>query len=88
MADEESKPPVTDSRFPGFNPEVEASHAETNAAQAKAAAEAAAATPQPPPPPIYTHRCRMCGALYEYELKDCISCGATASVDTLPSKAE
>jgi hypothetical protein len=41
MADESEKPPVTDSRFPGFNPEVE---------ESKAAAEAAAAPPEPPKP--------------------------------------
>jgi hypothetical protein len=41
MADKSKKEPVTDSRFPGFNPEVEASKAE---------AEAAAAPPEPAKP--------------------------------------
>lgn len=82
MADEPK--PVTDSRVLGFNPEVDASHAETQAAQQKAAAEAAGAAPQPPPPPVYTHRCDMCGALYDYELKDCVACGASGSVQALP----
>ncbi len=41
MADKGAKPPVTDSRFSGFNPEVE---------ESKAAAEAAAAPPEPAKP--------------------------------------
>jgi hypothetical protein len=38
MADEPKKPAVTDSRMPGFNPEVEESKAAEAAAAAKAAA--------------------------------------------------
>jgi hypothetical protein len=41
MADKSAKPPVTDSRFPGFNPEVE---------ESKAAAEAVATPPEPAKP--------------------------------------
>lgn len=43
MADASEKPPVVDSREPGFNPEVEASHA--------AAAAGEPEPPAPPPPP-------------------------------------
>jgi len=41
MAKESTKPPVTDSRMPGFNPEVD---------ESKAAAEAAAHPPEPTKP--------------------------------------
>jgi len=53
MADETSSKPVTDSRFPGFNPEVEASHAATAAAAAaaEAATQAASAAAAAPPMP-------------------------------------
>ena len=44
MATETTKAAPVDSRQPGFNPEVEASHAET----AAAAAASAAATPEAP----------------------------------------
>lgn len=70
MADE--KEPVTDSRLPGFNPEVEESHA--------AAEAATAAQPKPdagPPPPVHTHRCAACGGLFEHALEVCEHCGAT-----------
>jgi uncharacterized protein YbbK (DUF523 family) len=43
MADETTKPAVTDSRFPGFNTEVE----ESKAAEAAAAAKPAPAKPEP-----------------------------------------
>lgn len=85
MADEPK--PVTDSRMPGFNPEVEASHAEAETAQAKAAAEAAATTPPSPPPPTYTYRCAQCGGLYEHTFETCDSCGASDSVETLTKPA-
>lgn len=49
MTDEEVKEPVVDSRQPGFNPEVEASHAEA-AAAAAAAQPAPEPAPAPPPP--------------------------------------
>lgn len=85
MADEPK--PVTDSRMPGFNPEVEASHAEAEAAQAKATSEAAAATPPSPPPPIYTYRCAMCGGLYEQTFDTCQACSASGSVEMLAKSA-
>lgn len=87
MADETDKPVATDSRVPGFNPEVEASHAEAEAAQLKAAAEALAGSPAAPPPPAYTHRCAMCGGLYEQTFDTCQSCGASGSVEILAKPA-
>lgn len=45
MADETKAAPVTDSRFPGFNAEVEESHA-------AAAAAAGAPAPAPAPAPV------------------------------------
>jgi len=47
MADETKETPVTDSRFAGFNPEVEQSHAETAAALA---VSPPATTPSPSSP--------------------------------------
>jgi hypothetical protein len=49
MADETAKPVPTDSRQPGFNPEVEESKAATQAAQEQP--EPPAPAPEPPPPP-------------------------------------
>ena len=80
MVDEESKPPITDSRMPGFNPEVDASHAEANAAQQKAAAEAAAEAARLSAPPEPTHRCGACGALFEQAENPCPRCGAPDTV--------
>jgi len=68
--------PVTDSRFPGFNPEVE----ESKAAEAeKAEADAAKArglAAAPPPAPQHTHRCSMCGARFTERATPCPNCGA------------
>jgi len=47
MVDATAKPAVTDSRFPGFNPEVEESHAAAAAATAPAAAAEVPATAAP-----------------------------------------
>jgi hypothetical protein len=47
MADEQTKPAVTDSRFPGFNSEVE----ESKAAAEAAAHPSAPAEPEPAPKP-------------------------------------
>jgi len=53
MADETTETPVTDSRFPGFNLEVERSHAETAAALAVSppATTPSPSSPMPPRPP-------------------------------------
>jgi hypothetical protein len=48
---EEEKPAVTDSRFAGFNPEVEESHAAAAAAAAPAAAQATAPAEAKPAAP-------------------------------------
>lgn len=51
MTDESDKPAVTDSRFPGFNPEVEESKAAAEKAAAeKAAGETAAPAAKPAAP--------------------------------------
>jgi rubrerythrin len=68
--------PVTDSRFPGFNPEVEASKAAAAEAEKKAAAAAdpARAAVEALPPP--THRCTVCGGLFGAATTPCPHCGA------------
>jgi len=68
--------PVTDSRLPGFNPEVEESKA--SSAQ-KAIADAAAAHPAP----WLTHRCIMCGARFTERATPCPNCGAGYELETL-----
>ncbi len=88
MAEESAKVPVTDSRVAGFDPEVEASHAEAAAAEAAAAAAAKAADPTSPPPPTHTHRCGMCGAMYESLLHLCAACGASDSVTAIAKGEE
>jgi rubrerythrin len=80
MADEETKPAVTDSRFPGFDPEVEASHAEAAAAAQQAATQAAADLAAASAPPVPTHRCGGCGALHLHAMDVCPSCGASGLV--------
>ena len=85
MADDSAKAPVTDSRDAGFNPEVEASHAEAEAAAAEAAARAQVADLSSPPPPAYTHRCTMCGGLFEQLAQPCSVCGASDTMEALPS---
>ena len=87
MADESAKPPVTDSRLPGFNPEVEASKAEAEKAAAEKAAAAAAATPSAPPPPTYTHRCGACGGQFEAAADPCPHCGASCTIEALKPQA-
>jgi uncharacterized OB-fold protein len=77
MVDEETRPAVTDSRMPGFDPEVEASHAETAAAAQQAATQAAAEIAARSAPPVPTHRCGGCGALHMQAMKVCTSCGAS-----------
>lgn len=77
--------PVTDSRFPGFNPEVEESKA-AEAEKAKAAAAAARGEPgDGAPVPKFTHRCAMCGGLFEQHARSCPSCGANYELEALPS---
>jgi rubrerythrin len=77
MADEKTKAPVTDSREPGFNPEVEESKAAAEKAAADAAAAAQGADPAAAPPPKYTHRCGACGGMFESLAQPCPSCGAS-----------
>lgn len=66
MTDEHEKPPVTDSRFPGFNKEVEESHAAAAAAAAPAAtgakseAEAKPAGPRKPYEIIIDYMHQLC----------------------------
>lgn len=83
MADETSTTPVTDSRFPGFNPEVEASKAAAEKAAAEAAAAAAAGGEVPPLPPNYTHRCGACGGQFEQLAQPCPHCGVSGSMEEL-----
>ena len=87
MADESAKPPVTDSRVPGFNPEVEASHAEAEKAIAAQAAAIAAGLPSVPPPPTYTHRCGACGGQFEAAAEPCPACGASGMIEALKPQA-
>lgn len=87
MADETKGEPVTDSRFPGFNPEVEQSKAEFEAKLAEVRAASAAAEPTAPPAPTYTHRCGACGRIYEAFVDVCASCGSAAHIYTLEAKA-
>lgn len=75
--------PVTDSREPGFNPEVEESKA---AAEEKAKAAAAAARGEPAaevPAPPFTHRCSMCGGQFEQHATSCPSCGANYELEAI-----
>ena len=88
MADDTSKAPVVDSRQPGFNPEVEASYAEAEAALKKAAAVWGAAGLESPAPPAYSHRCEACGALYEILMDACAACGSAEHIVELPKPAE
>jgi rubrerythrin len=81
MADEKDKPPVTDSRFPGFNPEVEQSHEAELKRLELEAVNKAADEPSAPPPPTYTHRCTACGGLFEKLIEPCPACGASASME-------
>ena len=67
---------VTDSRFPGFNPEVEESKAATAKAEQAAAAAARGETPASEEPPKPTHRCTMCGGLFVADATPCPHCGA------------
>lgn len=87
MADESAKPPVTDSRFPGFNPEVEESHAAAEKAAAEKAAAAAAGVESAPPPPTYTHRCGGCGGQFETLAQPCPHCGASGTMEELKPQA-
>lgn len=87
MTDETQKPPVTDSRFPGFNPEVEQSHADELKRLEAEAASKAADEPSPPSPPTYTHRCTMCGGLFEKPADPCPACGASGSMEPHKSAA-
>ena len=82
MADETQKPPVTDSRFPGWNPEVEQSHADELKRLEAEAASKAADEPDSPAPPTYTHRCTMCGGLFETLVAPCPHCGASDSMES------
>jgi hypothetical protein len=77
MANKSSKAPVTDSRFPGFNLEVEESKAAAEKTAAETAAAAQGADPAAPPPPNYTHRCSACGGMFERLAQPCPSCGAS-----------
>lgn len=87
MADENVKPPVTDSRFSGFNPEVEQSHAaELKRLEAEAASKAAD-EPSPPTPPTYTHRCTACGGLFEKLTAPCPACGAADTLESYTGQA-
>jgi len=83
MAEESAKAPVTDSRFLGFNLEVEESKAAAEKAAAEKAAAAAAADPAAPPPPAYTHRCNACGGLFEKVAELCAHCGASGTMEAL-----
>lgn len=76
--------PVTDSREPGFNPEVEESKAAEAAAAKKRAAEARGEPAEPETPPLHTHRCSMCGALLLSNVKPCPHCGAGYEPEALP----
>lgn len=76
--------PVTDSRFPGFNPEVEESKAAESAAAAKRAAAARGEPAEPEAPPLYTHRCTLCGALLTANFKPCPHCGAGYEPEARP----
>ena len=87
MTDEPEQPPVTDSRFPGFNPEVEQSRAAEVKRLEAEAASAAAAAESSPPPPTYTNRCTMCGGLFEGLVDPCAACGASASMEPYPHPA-
>lgn len=77
--------PVTDSREPGFNPEVDESKAAEAAAAKKRAAAARGAPAEPEAPPLFTHRCTMCGARFMAAAKSCANCGAGYELTTLPS---
>lgn len=85
MSDGTAQPPV-DSRQPGFNPEVEQSHAEASTAAAAAAKGGAASGDQAPAAPAYSHRCTMCGALYEKLVELCAACGSSEHIEALPSQ--
>jgi len=80
MVDETVKPVVTDSRFKGFNPEVEASHAETGQPLNLAETAAPVEVTEAPPPPRPTHHCDNCGALYQEAMDVCASCGMSGGV--------
>ena len=88
MAEENVKAPVTDSRLPGFNPEVEASHADAEKAAAEKAAAAAAGLPSVPAPPTYTHRCGACGGQFEALAQPCQACGASNTMQDLKPQAD
>lgn len=77
MADE-STPKPTDSRQSGFNPEVEASHAEAAAAATTAAQGSDASSP---PAPVYVARCTGCGAQYENTPDTCPACGMDHTIE-------
>ena len=73
--------PVTDSRLPGFNLEVE----ESKAAAEKAAQEAADAAAEPP----RAFRCVMCGGMFVKEEKPCPHCGTSYGMtEAAPDKAK
>ena len=84
---EETKQPVTDSRFPGFNPEVEQSHADEQARLEAEAASKAATEPSSPPPPTYACRCAACGGLFDKLSDPCAHCGASGTVERLKHQA-
>jgi rubrerythrin len=68
--------PVTDSRQPGFNPEVEESKAAEAEAAKNAAAEARGERQGRDAGPKYTHRCTACGGLHLSDAVPCPHCGA------------
>lgn len=88
MTDQPTKPVPTDSRQPGFNPEVEESKAAAEKAAAEKAATDTADAMLTPPTPVHSHRCEMCGALYEKLLQVCAACGASGSVTSLAKPGE
>ncbi len=68
--------PVTDSRDPGFNPEVEESKAAAARADEKRAAAARGEPSETEAPPAYTHRCTACGGQFTADALPCPHCGA------------
>jgi len=72
--------PVTDSRFPGFNLEVEQSHAATGQPLELRPSTPPPQAEPPPPPPHPTHHCDNCGATYLQAMDVCASCGMAGGV--------
>ena len=75
--------PVTDSRFPGFNPEVEESKAAAEEKAKAAAADARGVPDAEVPAPQFTHRCSMCGARFTARATSCPNCGAGYELEAL-----